>query len=442
MSQSNIKNNKLTQFFCENCNTELVSEGDEIVRCPICNSINKVSEVVIKNILNKNINNSNNNNCCSCQNNNIIEGDEYYYQTIVICPFCNAQNKIDRDTNKVICYQCNNIFNVNGYIDNIDNNYNNIEMKPFTVRTIKQIPIQQFPIEPIVYNYVDLNSRNKFKTSLLIDKLIDNINGNKIAPVRYYQFRDVNLSKDLNEIDERKVMRQKLFNDRIDNNKYNRKKYRKYKYNYKENKKNKPIIINVSLIDDDIQNLKNKGNKKNSSSNFYYRISNGINNKYEDNKINLDINKNTILTDKKKELNNITKRKSFNDYVSPIINNSFSYSLNKINDNNYKYLDDILNNDSYLDTLNKEIREDSNFKNTYNNYKNINSNQSTFNRTGNYIIKKQNSTMNLIDNFHNNSLDLKDNIFSNKSYSKNNINITNNNNSKFTQKLYGGLDFN
>ncbi len=437
MSQSNINNNELTHFFCENCNTELVSDGAEIVRCPICNSINKVSEVVIKNILNKNINN--NNKCCSNNNNINIEGDEYYYQTIVICPFCNAENKIDRDTNKVICYQCAQIFNANGYVDN---NYNNIEMKPFTVRTIKQIPIQQIPIEPIVYNYVDLNSRNKFKTSLLIDKLIDNINGNKIAPVRYYQFSDVNLIKDLNEIEERKVMRKNLFNDKINYNKYNIKKYRKHKNNYEKNKKDKPFIINVSLNDDDIQNLKNNGNKNvPSSSIFYYKISNGMDNINEDNKFN-SYNNNTIINNKKEVLNNISKRKSFSNYTNPIINNSFSYSLNKLNNNSYKYINDIWNHDTYLDTLNKEIREDSNFKNTNNNYKNINSNQSTFNRTGSYIIKKQNSSLNLLDNFHNNSMDLKDEILSNKSHSKNNIYTTNNNNFKLNQKLYGGLDFN
>ena len=39
----------------------------------------------------------------------------------------------------VICYQCGQIFNVNGYVDN---NYNNIELKPFNVKTIIQILIK------------------------------------------------------------------------------------------------------------------------------------------------------------------------------------------------------------------------------------------------------------------------------------------------------------
>jgi len=443
MSQYNINNNNLTQFLCENCKTLLVTDCEGLVRCPICNTINNVSNVNINNILNKNINN---NNCFSCNNNINIENDDFYYQTIVICPFCNAQNKIDRDTNKVICYQCAKIFNVNGYIDNNNNNNNNIEIEPFTIRTIQEIPIQQFPIEPIIYNYVDLNSRNQIKTNLLIDKLLDDINGNKIDPVRYYQFSDVNLIKDLNEIDERRIMRKNLFNDNRNYNKNNRRKFRKYKYknNYKENKNDRPITINFSLIDDDIKKIKNNGNKKFPSSlNFYSKISNGLDDINEENKLNSDIyHNNSILTNKINDLNIISKRKSFNDISNPIINKSYSYSLNKINDSNYKYLNDLWNNDSYLEKLNHEIREDSNFKKTNNNEQNLNMNSNIFNRTGNYILKKQNSSMNLLNNIKNDSLNLKKELLSNKSYSNNNINTIKTNNSIITEKLYGGLDFN
>ena len=450
-------------FLCHNCNKPLISDGMEVVQCPSCGALNQVPEQTLQN-MNANQNagcqncNDNNNNCNNCNNCNTIniEGDDYYNQTVAICPFCGFSNKIDIDTNKVICFQCNNVFNVNGYQDYLYNNIPNYPIQPITVRTIRKIPVQN-----ITYDYYnDCNSCNgSFKDNYLINEIIDKLEVKKNPPVRYYQLSDINLIRDLNELEERRYMRYKILNEERHYPKYSNNRFRKFKYKKKifEKKKNNiPVTINVTLKDNDKININGEDDKNNNNydiNKYYYnkktfdKISNSNYNKYNNNDNDnfksysfntINSNDNNNRNQEKNaydkaniNLNIIRERKNFSEYANPIINNS--YSFKDKNDRSKCHL--CWKNDSFLHSLNYEIRNDPNFKYTLSSNSDCN-----FNKTDNFRLKKQFSSRHLFDNLHN-SMNITEEQKTNRSYSVLKNPEKKENNSTINYKLFGGLEF-
>ena len=450
-------------FLCHNCKKPLISDGMEVVQCPSCGALNQVPEQTLQN-MNANQNagcqncNDNNNNCNNCNNCNTIniEGDDYYNQTVAICPFCGFSNKIDIDTNKVICFQCNNVFNVNGYQDYLYNNIPNYPIQPITVRTIRKIPVQN-----ITYDYYnDCNSCNgSFKDNYLINEIIDKLEVKKNPPVRYYQLSDINLIRDLNELEERRYMRYKILNEERHYPKYSNNRFRKFKYKKKifEKKKNNiPVTINVTLKDNDKININGEDDKNNNNydiNKYYYnkktfdKISNSNYNKYNNNDNDnfksysfntINSNDNNNRNQEKNaydkaniNLNIIRERKNFSEYANPIINNS--YSFKDKNDRSKCHL--CWKNDSFLHSLNYEIRNDPNFKYTLSSNSDCN-----FNKTDNFRLKKQFSSRHLFDNLHN-SMNITEEQKTNRSYSVLKNPEKKENNSTINYKLFGGLEF-
>ena len=254
-------------------------------------------------------------------------------------------------------------------------------------------------------------------------------------------------------------MRYKILNEERHYPKYSNNRFRKFKYKKKifEKKKNNiPVTINVTLKDNDKININGEDDKNNNNydiNKYYYnkktfdKISNSNYNKYNNNDNDnfksysfntINSNDNNNRNQEKNaydkaniNLNIIRERKNFSEYANPIINNS--YSFKDKNDRSKCHL--CWKNDSFLHSLNYEIRNDPNFKYTLSSNSDCN-----FNKTDNFRLKKQFSSRHLFDNLHN-SMNITEEQKTNRSYSVLKNPEKKENNSTINYKLFGGLEF-
>jgi hypothetical protein len=177
-------------IICWNCVSVLmVKEEWSVVRCTNCGKINRVPGT------------EDNIDGAIRLNDNMNHFDLYvpFVYAVITCPFCQAENKVRKDAEHVICFQCHNSYNIqhepweNMVANKIINN--------------KEYPIVQ---QPTVVNTCD-NSGNE-ETQRLLKKLIKtlkNQENNKkpipIIPPLYDSYRPIReLVRDVDDIDDKR----------------------------------------------------------------------------------------------------------------------------------------------------------------------------------------------------------------------------------------------
>ena len=176
-------------IICWNCVSVLMVKDEwSVVRCTNCGKINRVPGT------------EDNIDGAIRLNDNMNHFDLYvpFVYAVITCPFCQAENKVRKDAEHVICFQCHNSYNIqhepweNMVANKIINN--------------KEYPIVQ---QPTVVNTCD-NSGNE-ETQRLLKKLIKtlkNQENNKktpIIPPLYDSYRPIReLVRDVDDIDDKR----------------------------------------------------------------------------------------------------------------------------------------------------------------------------------------------------------------------------------------------
>ena len=114
---------------CWNCYSNLLLKNDcDVVECPECHKLNRIPQ--------DNFSNDQKVNNISQNNNQEQKFNAPYVFGIAICPYCHIENRFQRGADTVICYQCQNTFDldegiVENYNENYYNNYSNFNRYDF-----------------------------------------------------------------------------------------------------------------------------------------------------------------------------------------------------------------------------------------------------------------------------------------------------------------------
>ena len=175
-------------IICWNCVSVLmVKEEWSVVRCTNCGKINRVPGT------------EDNIDGAIRLNDNMNHFDLYvpYVYAVITCPFCQAENKVRKDAEHVICFNCQNSYNIQhepweNMVANMNANNN------------KSYPIVQ---QPTVVNTCD-NSGNA-ETQRLLKKLIDILKEKEKQPKKiifpnfYDSYKPIrNLVRNVDDIDD------------------------------------------------------------------------------------------------------------------------------------------------------------------------------------------------------------------------------------------------
>ena len=177
-------------IICWNCVSVLMVKDEwSVVRCTNCGKINRVPGT------------EDNIDGAIRLNDNMNHFDLYvpFVYAVITCPFCQAENKVRKDAEHVICFQCHNSYNIqhepweNMVANKVANN--------------KEYPIVQ---QPTVVNTCD-NSGNE-ETQRLLKKLIKTLknqeNKKKVVPIippLYDSYRPIReLVRDVDDIDDKR----------------------------------------------------------------------------------------------------------------------------------------------------------------------------------------------------------------------------------------------
>ncbi len=177
-------------IICWNCVSVLmVKEEWSVVRCINCGKINRVPGT------------EDNIDGAIRLNDNMNHFDLYvpFVYAVITCPFCQAENKVRKDAEHVICFQCHNSYNIQHepWENMVANKYINN----------KEYPVVQ---QPSVINTCD-NTGNE-ETQRLLKKLIKtlkNQENNKkpypVMPPLYDSYRPIReLVRDVDDIDDKR----------------------------------------------------------------------------------------------------------------------------------------------------------------------------------------------------------------------------------------------
>ena len=255
---------------CWNCLSVLMVKDEwSVVKCTNCGKINRVpgTEDNIESAIRL--------------NDNMNHFDLYvpYVYAVITCPFCQTENKVRKDAEHIVCFQCHNSYNIQkepweNYCPKKDN---------------KEYPVVENP--PIVnkcescHGCGKCNGCNNDETTKLLKKLIKQLDRNpktkiQLLPDRYKPLRD--LVRDVDEMGGVKVGGKENYynlfrkgvsyngiNRNFNNNNY-RKKKKNFNYNnfddnngnnFNSNYREKPISV-ISEINDndynDMESLKKK----------------------------------------------------------------------------------------------------------------------------------------------------------------------------------------
>ena len=174
---------------CWNCVSVLMVKDEwSVVRCTNCGKINRVPGT------------EDNLDGAIRLNDNMNHFDLYvpFVYAVITCPFCQAENKVRKDAEHIICFQCHNSYNIqhepweNMVANKSSNN--------------KEYPIVQ---QPTVVNTCDNNGNEE--TQRLLKKLIKTLKNQEKKPVPifppplYDSYRPIReLVRDVDDIDDRR----------------------------------------------------------------------------------------------------------------------------------------------------------------------------------------------------------------------------------------------
>ena len=191
-------------IICWNCVSVLMVKDEwSVVRCTNCGKINRVPGT------------EDNLDGAIRLNDNMNHFDLYvpFVYAVITCPFCQAENKVRKDAEHIICFQCHNSYNV--------------QHEPWeNMVANKQLNNKEYPVvqQPTVVNTCD-NKGNE-ETQRLLKKLIKVLKNQEKKPIpimpMYDRYRPIReLVRDVDDIDDRRfngVRKNNFFfdNDKLD----------------------------------------------------------------------------------------------------------------------------------------------------------------------------------------------------------------------------------
>ena len=175
-------------IICWNCVSVLMVKDEwSVVRCTNCGKINRVPGT------------EDNLDGAIRLNDNMNHFDLYvpFVYAVITCPFCQAENKVRKDAEHVICFQCHNSYNIQ------HEPWENMVANK-SLSNNKDYPIVQ---QPSVINTCD-NSGNE-ETQRLLRKLIKTLKNQEKKPIpilpMYDSYRPIReLVRDVDDIDDRR----------------------------------------------------------------------------------------------------------------------------------------------------------------------------------------------------------------------------------------------
>ena len=250
---------------CWNCASVLMVKDEwSVVKCTNCGKINRVPGT------------EDNVDSAIRLNDNMNHFDLYvpYVYAVITCPFCQTENKVRKDAEHIVCFQCHNSYNIQkepweNYCPKKDN---------------KEYPVVENP--PIVnkcescHGCGKCNGCNNDETTKLLKKLIKQLDRNpktkiQLLPDRYKPLRD--LVRDVDEMGGAKVGGKEnyynLFRKGVSYNNNDlgvgninyRRKRKIVNYNrnnnFNDNYRDKPISLRSDINDgdyNDMESLKKK----------------------------------------------------------------------------------------------------------------------------------------------------------------------------------------
>ena len=271
---------------CWNClSVLLVKPSWGIVQCPSCDKFNRVPNEEKLNddklILNK--------------NKNHFEIAAPYVYAVMTCPYCQEENKVRKEAEHVVCFNCFNSFSIeNPTIKTVSSN------KPIKITNTNKVtrisdmyfpdPMYypgKFPIDPIIinnnYNHMAAEKRNEE----LIGEIYNEIDKNKNNNIRKNLTPKIDkysaMRKFMKDMDEIEGIRNRKYNDYFKGINSNQNYYNNL------NIHNQYVQNNNNLIYQDSNNFLNQKNylpQVQSNKNIYSNPLSYLNYNYKQNNIN------------------------------------------------------------------------------------------------------------------------------------------------------------
>ena len=272
---------------CWNClSVLLVKPSWGIVQCPSCDKFNRVPNEEKLNddklILNK--------------NKNHFEIAAPYVYAVMTCPYCQEENKVRKEAEHVVCFNCFNSFSIeNPTIKTVSSN------KPIKITNTNKVtrisdmyfpdPMYypgKFPIDPIIinnnYNHMAAEKRNEELIGEIYNEIDKNKNNNNIRKNLTPKIDKYSaMRKFMKDMDEIEGIRNKKYNDYFKGINSNQNYYNNLNIN------NQYVQNNNNLIYQDSNNFLNQKNylpQVQSNKNIYSNPLSYLNYNYKQNNIN------------------------------------------------------------------------------------------------------------------------------------------------------------
>jgi hypothetical protein len=272
---------------CWNClSVLLVKPSWGIVQCPSCDKFNRVPNEEKVNddklILNK--------------NKNHFEIAAPYVYAVMTCPYCQEENKVRKEAEHVVCFNCFNSFSIeNPTIKTVSSN------KPIKITNTNKVtrisdmyfpdPMYypgKFPIDPIIinnnYNNMAAEKRNEELIGEIYKEIDKNKNNNNIRKNLTPKIDKYSaMRKFMKDMDEIEGIRNRKYNDYFKGINSNQNYYNNLNIN------NQYVQNNNNLIYQDSNNFLNQKNylpQVQSNKNIYSNPLSYLNYNYKQNNIN------------------------------------------------------------------------------------------------------------------------------------------------------------
>ena len=272
---------------CWNClSVLLVKPSWGIVQCPSCDKFNRVPNEEKLNddklILNK--------------NKNHFEIAAPYVYAVMTCPYCQEENKVRKEAEHVVCFNCFNSFSIeNPTIKTVSSN------KPIKITNTNKVtrisdmyfpdPMYypgKFPIDPIIinnnYNHMAAEKRNEELIGEIYKEIDKNKNNNNIRKNLTPKIDKYSaMRKFMKDMDEIEGIRNRKYNDYFKGINSNQNYYNNLNIN------NQYVQNNNNLIYQDSNNFLNQKNylpQVQSNKNIYSNPLSYLNYNYKQNNIN------------------------------------------------------------------------------------------------------------------------------------------------------------
>ena len=272
---------------CWNClSVLLVKPSWGIVQCPSCDKFNRVPNEEKLNddklILNK--------------NKNHFEIAAPYVYAVMTCPYCQEENKVRKEAEHVVCFNCFNSFSIeNPTIKTVSSN------KPIKITNTNKVtrisdmyfpdPMYypgKFPIDPIIinnnYNHMAAEKRNEELIGEIYNEIDKNKNNNNIRKNLTPKIDKYSaMRKFMKDMDEIEGIRNRKYNDYFKGINSNQNYYNNLNIN------NQYVQNNNNFIYQDSNNFLNQKNylpQVQSNKNIYSNPLSYLNYNYKQNNIN------------------------------------------------------------------------------------------------------------------------------------------------------------